>query len=134
MEQIHVAEFFTIKEAVIMTKVSTTDTYRIPGIYEPIEYIVETHTVCDVCGSADISYKGNAHLSESTTLTFTLVIMVSFYGSILLGLITSNLEICGGLGIVSVASLMIYILLSNYVERDNNKEPRCNQCGNENIT
>ena len=45
-----------------MTKVSTTGTYTIPGVYEPIEYIVETHTVCDACGSADIRYKGRAHL------------------------------------------------------------------------
>lgn len=117
-----------------MTKVSTTDSYRIPGVYEPIEYIVETHTICDVCGSADIRYKGNAHVPASVNGAFSLVIIVSFYGAILLGLITHNMNICAGAGMISVIALAIFLCLTLYVERDNHKSPRCNQCGNEHIT
>ena len=83
-----------------MTKVSTTASSRIPGIYEPIEYVVETHTVCDECGSSDISYKGNSHAPKSLHGIFSLVIMVSFYGSIVLGFLPYNLKICGGLAMI----------------------------------
>ncbi len=117
-----------------MTKVSTTGSYRIPGVYEPIEYIVETHTICDECGSADISYKGNAHVPDSVNGVFSLVIIVSFYGAVILGLITHNQIICGGLGMTSVIALVVFSCLTGFVERNNYKNPKCNKCGNEHIT
>lgn len=117
-----------------MTKVGTTATYRIPGVYEPIEYIVETHTICDECGSSDIGYKGNAHVPDSVTGVFTIVIIVSFYGAVIIGLITHSQIICAGLGTLSVITLLIFVCLTSYVERNNSKNPKCNKCGNEHIT
>jgi ribosomal protein L37E len=117
-----------------MTKVSTTGSYRIAGVYEPIEYIIETHTVCDECGSTDISYKGNAHVPNSVNGVFTIIIIVSFYGAAIFGFITHNLRICGGVGLTSLIALVLYIGLTSYVERNNNKNPKCNKCGNEHIT
>jgi hypothetical protein len=123
-----------------MTKVSKTDFYRLPGIYEPIEYVVETHTICDVCGSADIGYKGNAHLPEYLSNILSLLWGVSLFGSILLGLGAMALgifkynRIIFGIGIVSVVDLLVYICLTCIVERDNNKNPKCRKCGNERIT
>lgn len=123
-----------------MTKVSTTDFYRIPGIYEPIEYVVETHTVCDECGSADISYKADAHLPETVDNGFAMVFYISFFGSIVLGLGVMVLSIykydiwiCG-LGLFSVIDFLVFGFLTSFVERNNNKNPKCNNCGNEHIT
>lgn len=123
-----------------MTKVSKTDSYRIPGVYEPIEYVVEAHTICDKCGSADISYKRNAHLPASVNGGFTLVIILSFYGGVvlsfgemLLGFFNYNLIIFG-LWIISIIAFIVFCFLTAYVERDNGKNPKCNKCGNERIT
>ena len=123
-----------------MTKVSTTATYRIPGIYEPIEYIVETHTICDECESTDISYEADAHLPEAVSNGFANVSFISFFGFIvlalgamLLGTFKYNIWICG-LGIFSVINFLLFTFLTIFVERNNNKNPKCNNCGNEHIT
>ena len=123
-----------------MTKVSTTDTYTIPGVYEPIEYIVETHTICDVCGSSDISYKRNAHLPFMVERLFSIIILISFCGAVaialglmLLGNFNYN-RIIFGLGLISVLAFLAYGGLTVYVERDNGKNPKCNACGNKHIT
>jgi hypothetical protein len=124
----------------IMTKVSTTASYRIPGIYEPIEYIVETHTICDECGSANISYKGSAHLPAIVNEWFSLVILLCFYGGVFLTFIESLFGllkynwIIWGLWIISIVALIVFFCLTTYVERNNNKNPKCNVCGNEHIT
>jgi len=128
------------KNVFIMTKVSITDSYRIPGIYEPIEYIVETHTICDKCGSADISYKGNAHLPGLVNLGFSLVSILAFYGGLLLafgemllGFFKYN-HVIYGLWIVSGIALIVFWCLTAFVERNNSKNPKCSKCGNERIT
>ncbi len=117
-----------------MTKVSTKASYRIPGVYEPFEYFVETHTICDKCGSTDIRYKGNAHVPATVNGVFSIVIIVSFYGAVILGLITYNLKIFGGLGLLSIIALLVFSCLTSYIERNNHKSPKCNNCGNEQIT
>jgi len=123
-----------------MTRVRTIDTCRIPGIYEPVEYIVETHTICDQCGSANIRYQGNAHLPKSVNLAFTIVILISFWGSIVLALGAGIFRvwkynwIIYSLGMISVVVLIVFRCLSGFVERNNHKNPKCNQCGNEHIT
>jgi hypothetical protein len=123
-----------------MTKVSTTASYRIPGVYEPIEYIVETHTICDTCGSANISYKANAHLPEAVSNGFALVFFISLFGFIALGfgailfrLYKYNFIIFG-IGVISVIDILVFSCITAFVERNNNKEPKCNTCGNEHIT
>ena len=134
------SNFFLRKEVILMTKVSTTATYRIPGIYEPIEYIVETHTICDECGSVDISYKGNAHLPASANGWFSLIIILFFYGGIFIAFIESLFDllkynwIIWGLWIISLVALIVFCSLTAYVERNNNKNPKCNNCGNQHIT
>ena len=123
-----------------MTKVSTTASYRIPGIYEPIEYVVETHTICDKCGSADISYKANAHLPEAVSNGFTLVFFISLFGFIALGFGVIALRlykynfIIFGMGLISVIDILVFSCLTAFVERNNDKNPKCNECGNEHIT
>ncbi len=117
-----------------MTKVTETSTYRIPGVYEPIEYIAKTYTICDKCGSTDIRYKGNAHVPGFVNGVFSIVIIVSFFGGCILGLITHNLNIFGGLIILSIIALFIFMGLISFIERNNHKNPQCNQCGNEHIT
>ncbi len=117
-----------------MTKVTETATYRMPGVYEPIEYIAKTYTICDECGSTDIRYKGNAHVPVFVNGVFSIVIIVSFYGGCILGLITHDLKIFGGLVMLSVIAFLAYMCLTSFIERNNHKNPKCNQCGNEHIT
>jgi len=113
-----------------MTIVKATDSYRVAGVYEPIEYTVERR-ICDECKSSDISEMGN-HVSVSINGAFTLVIIVSFYGALIVGAITHDVGICGGIGMVSVIALLILLCWSSYVERNNYW--KCNTCGNEHIT
>jgi hypothetical protein len=123
-----------------MTKVSTTASYRIPGVYEPIEYIVETHTICDKCGSSDISYKANAHLPEAVSNGFAVVFFMSLCGFIALGFGAMALKlykynfIIFGIGLMSVIDISVFLCLTAFVERNNGKNPKCNECGNEHIT
>lgn len=123
-----------------MTKVRTIDTCHIPGVYEPVEYIVETHTICDQCGSADIRYKGNAHLPASVNGWFSLVIIGSFYGGLLLFFCEGLFSvfkynwIVFGLWAISLFTLIVFCCLTAYIERNNKKNPKCNACGNEHIT
>jgi hypothetical protein len=113
-----------------VTKVSETKSYHIPGLYEPEEYTV-THTICDACGSSDIGEVGS-HLSRSVDGVFTLVILASFYGAVIVGLVTHDLTLCGGIGMISVIAGVAYLVLTRYVERNNHL--KCNQCGNQHIT
>jgi hypothetical protein len=123
-----------------MTKVGTTDSYRIPGIYEPMEYIVEMHTICDECGSTDISYKGDAHLPEAVRTVFVMVFFISLlgfiglaFGAMALRLFKYNLILCG-IGMISVIDILVFSFLTDFIERNNDKNPKCNKCGNEHIT
>ena len=123
-----------------MTKVSTTGSYRIPGIYEPIEYIVETHTICDKCGSGDISYKANAYVPGFINGVFSLIIILSFcgffisgIGGMILRIFKYNLIVFGSL-ITFVIAFFVFGFLTAFVERNNNKNQKCNKCGNEHIT
>jgi hypothetical protein len=123
-----------------MTKVSTTASYTIPGVYEPIEYIVETHTICDECGSADISYKGNAHLPEAVNRVFRIVFFISLlgfivlaFGAIVFRFFKYNLIIFG-IGMISVIAILVFSCLTIFIERNNNKNSKCNKCGSEHIT
>jgi hypothetical protein len=113
-----------------MSKAYRTKTQKIPGIYEPIEYTVE-YRICDQCGSSDISIQG-IHLSLSINAVFSIVIMLFFYGAIVVGFITSNIKFCLGIGMISMLFLLIYLGLYKYVEGNNYW--KCNKCGNENIT
>lgn len=116
-----------------MTKIIETDTYRIPGIYEPIEYVVKTYTICDKCGSADIRNKSNAHLPASIIGGFSLVIVVSFIGGIVLAFGKMLMGFIG-VWIISLVTFIAFGCLTGYVELNNNKNPKCNACGNEHIT
>ena len=114
----------------IVTKAVVTESYSIPGVYEPIEYTVE-HIVCDICGSSDVGVQGNQE-SALITGTFSVVIIVAFYGGVVAGLITHGLIIFGGGVMISVIALLIYFGVMKYIERNNHW--KCNACGNENIT
>jgi hypothetical protein len=128
------------KKANLMTRVSTTGTYHIPGVYEPIEYVVETHTVCDECGSSDIGYQRSSHLPAPVVGGFSLVIGLCFYGGVVtaLGEMLSGVfkynQIIWGLWIISAVTFTAFCCLSAFVERNNAKNPKCNTCGNEHIT
>ncbi len=117
-----------------MTRITETAFTRIAGVYEPVEYVARTYTICDACGSEDISYKANAHLPDRVTGVLSIVIFVSFYGGLILGLITHSLKILGGLVMMSIITFLIYYCLASYIERNNHKNPKCNQCGNTHIT
>jgi hypothetical protein len=123
-----------------LTKVSKTDFYRIPGVYEPIEYVVETHTICDVCGSADIGYKADAHVPEFLSNILCSLLWVSLLGFIILALGASVLGIFKynrmifGIGMISVVDFLLFSCLTSIVERNNTKNPKCRKCGNEHIT
>ena len=123
-----------------MTKVSTTEFIRIPGIYEPIERVVETHTICDQCGSAEISFEANAHLPLAVEQVFSLIFPVSLFAFIALGLaammlrIYKYIPIICGIGMIAPIDMLVYSCLLSIVERNNNKNPRCNECGNVHIT
>ena len=124
-----------------MTKVSTKASYRIPGVYEPIEYVVETHTICDKCGSADIRYKANAHLPEAVSNGFAIVFFVALFGSIALGLgaiilrfYKYNVMVFATGIMISVVDILVFSCLTAFIERNNDKNPKCNACGNEHIT
>ena len=113
-----------------MATAKTTESYRIAGVYEPIEYTIE-YKVCDECGASDICEVGS-HVSGSINGAFSVVIIMSFYGTFILGLITFDLQLCDGLGMLSVVALILYLSLMKYVERNNHL--KCNKCGNEHIT
>lgn len=116
-----------------MTKIRSTETYRIPGIYEPIEYTVE-HIVCDECGTSDIHYQRvhESRFVDGVLSVLLIAAIVFFYGAIVVGFITHRIELCWGTGMISVVALLIHYCLSSYGERDNYYQ--CNKCGNEHIT
>ena len=113
-----------------MVKANRTESYRIAGIYEPIEYTVE-YRICDICGAEDIVEVGK-HLSSFVNGAFSFVIIALSLISVIGGIITSSLRLCGGLALFAIIVLVSLLSLTKFVERNNHF--RCNKCGNEHVT
>ncbi len=117
-----------------MAKAQRIEYSRIPGIYEPIERTIE-YTVCDKCGSAEIiclENKPAPQFSGAFEGAVSLVIAVSFYGGVIIGLVTHSLQLfCGLPGIALIVFLLYGLLTYPFGRRCTYK---CSQCGNEDIT
>lgn len=117
-----------------MAKAQRLEYDRIPGIYEPIERIIE-YTVCDKCGSDDIACIENKpapEFSGRVNGAFSIIIIGSFYGGVIIGLLTQSAVIFCGLGSIALLAVVLYGLLTYPFGRHSTY--KCNQCGNEDIT
>ena len=103
---------------------------KIPGIYEPEEYTVDVR-ICDKCGSREISTQGK-FLSTWINGVFTIGVLILFYGAIVIGLLTYDLNLCVGIEIISVVVLITFLLLTKFVERNNYY--KCDKCGFDHVT
>jgi hypothetical protein len=109
-----------------MAKVSKTDFYRIPGVYEPVEYVVETYPACDQCGSTNLCYRGNAHIPAFANVCQSVTIL-SFFGTVIVWFITHNILICGALGMISIIAFLNCLFLVSYIGHNT----VCKNCGSQ---
>jgi len=104
-----------------MGKFRTVEYHRVSGCYDYVESVVD-YTYCDKCGSFNIDI---GYPKRPLDDTLTIVIPISYVAAIVIGLVTRNLAICGGIGMIGLIALLILMW---------GKHAKCITCGNEKIT